>query len=132
MPLDDSLPDAVVIGQQGDKGYLDSRAQSDYGAVFGQAVIEVTENLSLTAGLRWQTETKKDSKFSTYDITLNPALIGSGYADINLITAVLASPARDGYSRHQSRGSPWTETGDYKQRDNQMLHAPSQLDSTSQ
>src|SRR3546814_15092463 len=97
MPLDDSRPDAVVIGQPGDKGYLDSRAQSDYGAVFGQAVIEVTENLSLTAGLRWQTETKKASKFSTYDITLNPALIGTGYEDINLITAVLASPAGDGH-----------------------------------
>src|SRR3546814_17717299 len=83
----------------------------------------VTENLSLTAGLRWQTETKKASKFSTYDITLNPALIGTGYEDINLITAVLASPAGDGYYRHKSSGFTWTVTGDYKPSDDSMLYA---------
>lgn len=123
IPLDASLPDAVVLGQDGDRGFIDSRASSDYGALFGQTTVKVADKVSLTAGLRWQTETKKASKHSSFDITPNPALIGTGYEDINLITAVLSSPEGDGDYRHKTDDFTWSLTGDYKPSDHSMIYA---------
>ena len=123
IPLDASLPDAVVLGQDGDRGFLDARASSDYGAVFGQTTFKVADALSLTAGLRWQTETKKASLNNTFDVTPNPELIGTGFEYINLITAVLSSPAGNGDYRHHTDGFTWTLTADYKPSDHAMLYA---------
>lgn len=123
IPLDASLPDTVVLGQNGDRGFFDSRARSDYGAVFGQTTLKVVDGLSLTAGLRWQTETKKASLHNSFDVTPNPALIGTGYEYINLLTAVLSSSAGDGDYRHHTDGFTWTLTADYKPSEHTMLYA---------
>ncbi|MBN8849872.1 MULTISPECIES: TonB-dependent receptor [unclassified Sphingomonas] len=123
IPLDASLPDTVVLGQNGDLGFLDSRASSDYGAVFGQTTLKVASGLSLTAGLRWQTETKKASINNTFDVAPNPALIGTDYEYVNLITAVLSSPAGNGDYRHHTDGFTWTLTADYKPSNDVMLYA---------
>lgn len=123
IPLDPSLPAAVVIGQPGDKGFLDSSAHSEYGAIFGQTTVKVADGFSLIAGLRWATETKNASLNSTSEVTPNPALIGTGYEYINLLTAVLSSPAGNGDYHHHTDGFTWSLTTDYKLSDDAMLYA---------
>src|ERR1700735_3418232 len=54
IPLDPSLPADIVFGQNGDQGYQNSQAYSDYGAVFGQATWHLSDRFSLAGGLRWQ------------------------------------------------------------------------------
>lgn len=89
-PLSPLLPAQVVQGQPGDKGFQDSRASSQYFAVFGQATYRFSDLLALTGGLRWQTETKKASIANSATFTPNPNLpAGHPLAGINILTASL-------------------------------------------
>ncbi|WP_381514011.1 TonB-dependent receptor [Sphingorhabdus buctiana] len=88
------LPAQVVYGQPGDKGFQDSRASSKYFALFGQATYSLSDLFSLTAGLRWQTETKKASINNRATFTPNPNLpVGHPLAGINILTASLVPAA---------------------------------------
>lgn len=93
-----SIPGApsplIVYGQNGDKGFLDSRASSKYFALFGQATYRLSEVFALTGGLRWQTETKKASINNSATFTPNPNLpAGHPLAGVNFLTAVLVPAA---------------------------------------
>jgi iron complex outermembrane recepter protein len=88
------LPPQVVLGQPGDKGFLDSRASSEYFALFGQATYRFSPLFALTGGLRWQTETKEASINNSATFTPNPALPpGSPLAGLNLLTVSLVPTA---------------------------------------
>ena len=66
-------PAGFVLGRTGDKGFLDSSSESDYAAVFGQATWRPSDMFALTAGLRWQHETKEASVNNHFEVTpLNP------------------------------------------------------------
>lgn len=93
-----SIPGApsplIVYGQAGDKGYLDSRASSEYFALFGQATYRMSDMFALTGGLRWQTETKQASINNSAVFTPNPNLpAGHPLAGVNFLTAVLVPAA---------------------------------------
>lgn len=93
-----SIPGApsplIVYGQNGDKGFLDSRASSKYFALFGQATYRFSDLFALTGGLRWQTETKKASINNSATFTPNPNLpAGHPLAGVNFLTAVLVPAA---------------------------------------
>lgn len=93
-----SIPGApsplIVYGQNGDKGYLDSRSSSEYFALFGQATYRFSDMFALTGGLRWQTETKKASINNRATFTPNPNLpVGHPLAGLNFLTAVLVPAA---------------------------------------
>jgi iron complex outermembrane receptor protein len=88
--LSPTLPPQIVQGQPGDKGFQDSRASSKYSALFGQATYKINDLLSLTTGLRWQTETKKASINNRSTFKLNPNLpAGHPLAGVNILTASL-------------------------------------------
>lgn len=94
LALSPALPPQVVQGQPGDKGYQDSRASSEYFALFGQATYKLSDLFSLTAGLRWQTETKTASINNRATFTPNPNLpVGHPLAGLNILTASLVPAA---------------------------------------
>jgi outer membrane receptor protein involved in Fe transport len=93
-PLSPLLPPQVVYGQAGDRGFLDSRANSEYFALFGQATYRFSSLFALTGGLRWQTETKTASINNSATFTPNPGLpVGSPLAGLNLLTVSLVPSA---------------------------------------
>jgi iron complex outermembrane receptor protein len=94
LALSPTLPPQVVQGQPGDKGFQDSRASSEYFALFGQGTYKFSDLLSLTGGLRWQTETKTASINNRATFTPNPNLpAGSPLAGLNILTASLVPAA---------------------------------------
>ena len=124
IPLDPSLPADIVFGQNGDQGYQNSQAYSDYGAVFGQATWHLFDRISLSGGLRWQDERQHDSIDATYNVAPNPnpAYAGTPYEYLNLITAVLASPVANGVYRHDTDNWTYSFTADYKPVDGGALY----------
>jgi iron complex outermembrane receptor protein len=93
-PLSPTLPSTVVQGQAGDKGYQDSRASSQYFALFGNSTYQLNDLFSISAGLRWQTETKKASINNRATFTPNPNLpVGHPLAGVNFLTAILVPSA---------------------------------------
>jgi iron complex outermembrane recepter protein len=116
IPLNSSLPADVVIGQNGDVGYENSQAYSDYGALFGQATWHLFDQFSLSGGLRRQDERQHDSVDATYHVAPNPnpAYAGTPYEYLNLITAVLSSPVGNGIYRHDMDNWTYSVTADYK------------------
>jgi iron complex outermembrane recepter protein len=125
IPLDPSLPPDVVLGQNGDMGYQNSQAYSDYGAVFGQATWHLTEQFSLAGGLRWQDERKHDSVDATSNVAPNPnpAYAGTPLEFLNLVTAVLSSPVGNGTYRHDSDNWTYSATANYKPADGGSIYA---------
>jgi outer membrane receptor protein involved in Fe transport len=93
-PLSPALPAQVVQGQPGDRGFQDSRASSEYFALFGQATYRFSDVFSLTGGLRWQTETKNASINNSAIVAANPNLpANSPFSRINILTASLVPAA---------------------------------------
>jgi iron complex outermembrane recepter protein len=125
VPLDPSLPPDIVVGQNGDVGYQNSQAYSDYAAVFGQATWHLSERFSLTGGLRRQDERKHDSVDATSDVAPNPnpAYAGTPYEYLNLVTAVLSSPAGNGTYRHDSDNWTYSATANYQPTDGGSIYA---------
>jgi iron complex outermembrane recepter protein len=94
LALSPTLPPQVVQGQPGDKGFQDSRASSKYFALFGQATYKLSDLISLTGGLRWQTETKDASINNRATFTPNPNFpAGHPLAGVNILTASLVPSA---------------------------------------
>jgi len=122
IPLDPSLPADVVIGQNGDTGYLNSQAYSEYGAAFAQATWHLLERFSLAGGVRWQDERQHDSVDAAYNVAPNPAYIGTPYEYLNLITAVLSSPVANGVYRHDTDNWTYSVTADYKPADASTIY----------
>lgn len=93
-PLSPALPAQVVQGQPGDRGFQDSRASSEYFALFGQATYRFSDVFSLTGGLRWQTETKNASIANSAIVAANPNLpANSPLSRLNILTASLVPTA---------------------------------------
>lgn len=127
-----TLPAQVVYGQPGDKGYLDSRASSDYFAVFGQGTYKLTDQFALTAGMRWQTETKNASINNSATFTPNPNLpAGSPLAGINLLTASLVPaatfpagvPINGPLPRLKNASVSWNVTGNFTPDNATLIYA---------
>ncbi|MCI4644126.1 MAG: TonB-dependent receptor [Hyphomonadaceae bacterium] len=51
-------PIPLPFATQGQLGFLDSRQETEYFALFGQFTYDLTDRLSVTGGLRWQQEDK--------------------------------------------------------------------------
>ncbi|MFZ5669453.1 MAG: TonB-dependent receptor [Pseudomonadota bacterium] len=82
----------LVLGQSGDRGYLDSRTESEYFAVFGQATLAFNDRFSATVGLRWQTEDKTASLDNRAVTSPNPYVVNA-QASLNALLAHPATPA---------------------------------------
>jgi outer membrane receptor protein involved in Fe transport len=132
IPLSPTLPPQIVIGQPGDKGYLDSRASSDYYAIFGQASYQLSDLFSLTAGLRWQTETKKASLNNSATFTPNPNLpAGHPLAGVNILTALLVPsvtfpggvPVNGSLPTVKDHPLSWSITGNVTPNDDTLIYA---------
>jgi iron complex outermembrane recepter protein len=124
IPLNPSLPADVVIGQNGDLGYQNSQAYSDYGALFAQSIWHLFDQFSLSAGLRWQDQRQHDSVDATYKVAPNPnpAYADTPYQYLNLITAVLSSPVGNGVYRHDTDNWTYSVTTDYEPTDGGALY----------
>ena len=88
-------PFPLPVASQGQLGFLDARLDTDYYALFGQATWNITEQLSLTGGLRWQHEEKdgsldqsvNDPSPSIISLLLSPASVsGDLDRDTNKLT----------------------------------------------
>ncbi|MEJ6011911.1 TonB-dependent receptor [Novosphingobium aquae] len=130
--LSPTLPSQVVYGQAGDKGYLDSRASSEYFALFGQATFRVSDQFALTGGLRWQTETKKASINNRATFTPNPNLpAGHPLAGVNLLTASLVPaatipagvPINGALPTIKDDSVTWNVTGNFTPNDDTLIYA---------
>ena len=75
----------LTLGQNGDRGYLNSDATSDYYAIFGQGTMHFNRQLALTGGLRWQSEDKTASLDNRTAAAANPYFAG--------LVSQLTSPA---------------------------------------
>lgn len=75
----------IVLGQNGDQGFLDSRASSEYWAAFAQGTLHLSEQFALTGGLRWQTEDKNASLNNRSVTAANPYFV-------NVLTQLAALP----------------------------------------
>jgi iron complex outermembrane recepter protein len=123
VPLDPSLPSDIVIGQNGDVGYQNSQAYSDYAAVFGQATWHLSEQFSLAGGLRRQDERKHNSVDAASNVAPNPAYAGTPFEFLNLLTAVISSPVANGTYRHDSDNWTYSATVNYKPADGGSIYA---------
>ena len=142
----------MVLGQPGDLGFIDSEAESRYFAIFGQGTYHINDKVSLTGGLRWQTE-KKTASLNNSSVTapnpyfagLQAQLIGlqaalppghplqpllpaltAGTAvvkGINLLTGKLVPTFVNGDLEDEKGDAlTWTSTVDYKPTDSAMLY----------
>lgn len=131
-----SIPGApsplIVYGQNGDKGYLDSRASSEYFALFGQANYRFSDMFAFSGGLRWQTETKKASINNRTTFTPNPGLpAGHPLAGLNFLTAVLVPSATFPAGVRINGPLPdvkddnitWNITGNFTPNDDTLIYA---------
>jgi iron complex outermembrane receptor protein len=131
-----SIPGApsplIVYGQNGDKGYLDSRSSSEYFALFGQANYRFSDMFALSGGLRWQTETKKASINNRTTFTPNPGLpAGNPLAGLNFLTAVLVPSATFPAGVRINGPLPdvkddnitWNVTGNFTPNDDTLIYA---------
>ena len=59
-----------TLGHPGPLSYLDGRQESDYYAIFGQGIFNITDAFSVTTGVRWQQEEK--------DMSIDQAVNDSG------------------------------------------------------
>lgn len=116
IPLSPALPAVFKLGQNGDIGFVNSKADSDYFAVFGQDTWHIDDHFALTAGLRWQTETKHASIDNSYAISpLNPM-------GINLISAVLTPTSVNAKFRNDMSNFVGNITGQYRPTDDAMIY----------
>lgn len=131
-----SIPGApsplIVYGQNGDKGYLDSRSNSKYFALFGQATWRFSDLFALTGGLRWHTETKKASINNRAVFTPNPNLpVGHPLAGLNFLTAVLVPaatfpagvPINGALPNVKDDGFTWNVTANFTPNDDTLIYA---------
>lgn len=131
-----SIPTApsplIVYGQNGDKGYLDSRASSKYFALFGQATYRLNDQFALTGGMRWQTEAKKASLNNSATFRPNPNLpAGHPLAGVNFLTAVLVPAAtfpagikiNGALPEVQEDNVTWNVTANFTPNDDTLFYA---------
>ncbi|HEX3365302.1 TonB-dependent receptor [Phenylobacterium sp.] len=134
LPHTPALPAAFVLGQPGDEGFLNSKSRSSYEAVFGQSSYHINDKLSVTAGLRVQTEEKHASVDNAYKVsaaTPNLPLGPCGNFPLNLITASLTPvnlpacplvPINAAFD-HRTSMLTWNLTGEYHPTTDTMLYA---------
>jgi outer membrane receptor protein involved in Fe transport len=133
LPHNPPFPAAFVLGKNGDEGFMDSGARSQYYAVFGQATYHFDDQFALTAGLRGQTEDKEASVHNSYSISsATPAIpLGPcGSFPLDLITGNLTptalpscplTPVNTGF-QHSTSSLAWNVTGEYHPNADTMLY----------
>jgi len=110
------LAPGIPFGQPGDSGFVDSRAKSDYFAVFGQATYRLSEQFVLTGGLRLQTETKEASIDNS--VSTSPA-----HGGINAISALLTPVRVNSKFNHETDDITWSMSGEFHPNEDTMLYA---------
>ena len=116
IPLSPTLPAIIRIGQPGDQGRLNSKASSDYYAAFGQGTWRFTDQLSVTGGLRWQTETKHGQQANSFTISpLNPM-------GVNLISASLTPTSVNASFKDEMSNFVGNLTGQYRPNADTMAY----------
>jgi len=116
IPLSPALPPIFTLGQTGDRGFVNSRSDSDYFALFGQGTWHIGETVSVTAGLRGQTEKKHASIDNSFAISpLNPA-------GINVISAVLTPTTVNARFENEMTNVVGNLTGQYRPSDDAMVY----------
>lgn len=130
--LSPALPAQVVNGQPGDKGFLDSRASSEYFAVYGQATYRLSDQFALTGGMRWQTESKNASLNNRATFLPNPNLpAGNPLAGINILTVSLVPavtfpagvPINGALPEIKDDNITWNITGNFTPNDDTLFYA---------
>jgi outer membrane receptor protein involved in Fe transport len=123
---------AFKVGQPGDEGFLNSKEQSNYGAIFGQATYRFTDQFSLTGGVRGQVEAKKDLIDNSYVVspaTPTHAFGPCGQIPVNILTALLTGPTTlacapiNASFAHTTEYLTWNGTAQYQVTPDTMLYA---------
>ena len=123
---------AFTVGQVGDKGFLNSKESSNYGAVFGQATYHFTDQLALTGGLRVQIEAKQAFIANSYSVspaTPTHAFGPCGALPVDIMTALLTGPTTltcapiNASFAHTTDYVTWNLTGEYHPTPDTMLYA---------
>lgn len=130
--LSPALPAQVVFGQPGDRGFLDSRASSEYFALYAQTKVQMGDAFAVTGGVRWQTETKDASLNNRATFTPNPNLpVGNPLAGLNLLTVSLVpaatfpggAPINGALPQIEDDTFTWNLTGEYTPNADTLVYA---------
>ncbi len=124
---------AFKVGQPGDKGFLNSRERSDYGAIFTNVAVHLSDKVTLSGGVRGQTESIHASVGNSYSISPStPAPnLGCGPFPVNLLTVSLtptATPkppctAINSEFSNSTSYMTWNASGQYQVTGATMLYA---------
>ena len=99
----------------GQLGYLDGRQDSDYYAVFGQGVFNITDDFSITAGARWQKEEK--------DMSIDQSVNDPGLSVISAILSPVATGWVGGDADRDADHVTWSVSPQYNFSDDTMVYA---------
>jgi iron complex outermembrane receptor protein len=105
----------VPFAAPGQLGYLDGRQKSDYYAIFGQGIWNLTDAFSVTTGVRWQRE-EKDMDIDQAVNDLTPSVI----------SAVLSPVAVGWVGGSDDRSADevtWSVSPQYNFNDDTMVYA---------
>jgi iron complex outermembrane recepter protein len=124
---------AFKVGQPGDKGFLNSRERSDYGALFGNLTYHLSDKVTFSGGVRGQIESKHASVDNSYSIAPStPAPnLGCGPFPVNLLTVSLTPTqipkapctAINSDFSHSTSYITWNATGEYHFNNATMAYA---------
>ncbi len=107
------LPFPLPVATPGQLAYHDSKLSTDYFAIFGQATWNISDNFSITAGLRWQEE-KKDAYIHQSVNDPSPSII----------SLLLSPPAVSGDDLHRSTNEvTWSISPQWSVSETTMLFA---------
>jgi outer membrane receptor protein involved in Fe transport len=110
-PLVPLVP-GIPLGQPGDLGFLDSRTDSEYYALFGQGTYFFSDQWNLTFGLRYGDESK--------DVSINNSTDTAG--PLNILTLVM-SPTAANAELHRSKGRwTWNSALQFSPTDDSMFY----------
>ncbi len=108
-----NFPTPLPVAAAGQVGYLDAWQETDYAGVYGQATWNASAEFSVTAGARWQTESK-DAGLRQWSNDPTPSML-----------TLLLSPAAisaANFARDTNRLT-WSVTPQWRPRDDLMLFA---------
>jgi len=109
------VPYDLPWGTPGQLSYLDGRQKSDYYAVFGQGVFNITDDFSITAGARWQKEEK--------DMSIDQSINDPSFSVISALLSPIATGWEGGSDDRDSDQVTWSVSPQYNFSDDIMVYA---------
>jgi len=99
----------------GQLSYLDGRQESDYYAIFGQGIFNITDDFSVTTGVRWQQEEK--------DMSIDQAVNDPGFSAISALLSPVATGWVGGGDDRDADQVTWSVSPAYHFTEDTMVYA---------